>query len=298
MRRAVFRVDGETVRARFRTFYRHEYIHLAAKGPRARVSVTLGDWTGETGVSADESAEFAGLNTLMMHSKNNDLDWIRDTVRFHVHHHGLQGVLLSDNGSTRYGTGDLAEAIRQGGATTVRVLSAPMPFGPRGKRPYANTELYLQTMLVNTHRLRFLRKARAVLSCDVDELVMSDRGSIFDQAVQSPLGFVRFKGDWRYMAPHTDHAPRHGAHRFGKPDEARCPTKWCLVPGGPMGRFCWSTHSLERMPLDALFISRQARFAHCRAITTGWKSMGRLETPEGTTPDTELAKALDDAGLA
>ena len=57
----------------------------------------------------------------------------------------------------------------------MRVVSVPLPYGAFPARGSRSRALFLQTALWNIARLRFLRDARAVLPCDVDELVTRQR---------------------------------------------------------------------------------------------------------------------------
>lgn len=297
MKRAIYKVDGQKVKPKLQSFYRHEMIWLPSDGPKREVLVQMGDHLFETAVSPNESAAFAGKNVLITLSKDNDLLWVEDYVRFHVHHQNVEAVIFTDNGSANYSTGDLEEAIRRGGAKTAKVLSAPIPYGPRGKKPFINTELYLQIMVMNTNRLRFLGQANGVLNADVDELVLSPGTTVFDLANQARLGFVRFRGAWRHLAPDWSGKPNHSGHIYETPGAKPCPTKWCINPRGPLKGLSWTPHSLERLPVDTFLVSDKAWFAHCSGITTGWKTKGRLSPPQGTVEDPALRHALADAGL-
>ena len=103
------------------------------------------------------------------------------------------------NGSTEYPVERIDETLsRVDDLKTWRVLSAPMPFGSyplAGKRAHST---FLQTSLLNVARLRFFSQARAVLSCDPDELVHSlGSHNMFDRTCKSVTGYVLFRGEWR-----------------------------------------------------------------------------------------------------
>lgn len=296
LRRARFALDGRAVSPRVRRYYRHTLISLPARVRPDRVSVRLGGWRGESAVHGPDAA-MDGRNVLMTLSRDNDPAWIEDWARFHAVHHGADAALFVDNGSAVHGPEAIAAALRRAGLERITVLSTPLPYGPRGLPPFVNAELFLQTGVLNALRYRFLRGARAVLNCDVDELVMTPGRSVFDMAVQSRFGYVSFPGRWVHLPPAEGGWPSHARHVHVDDPPRACPAKWCIVPSGPLGGFQWRAHGLERLPLRRLFHARDAWFYHCRNITNGWKSLRRLQVKDGTVPDPQLRAALEAACL-
>ena len=74
-----------------------------------------GQFRGSLG-SSDDVAQpqpqfFAGLNTVVVMNKNNNLRWISDFLRFHIHHHRLEGMVMMDNDSTSYDLKELEDVI-------------------------------------------------------------------------------------------------------------------------------------------------------------------------------------------
>ena len=70
---------------------------------------------------------------LLTLSRNNDLRWIRDWVRFHVREHGADAVLFFDNGSTGYGPPEIEAALAGiGGVGRSVCVAAVFPYGPQG----------------------------------------------------------------------------------------------------------------------------------------------------------------------
>lgn len=290
MRGARFALDGRAVRARFRTYDRHTVISLPSARCPAGVSVEVGGWRGESAVHGPE-AGFAGRNVLVTLSKDNDPAWIEDWVRFHMIHHGADAVLFIDNGSEEYGRAAVQAALEAAGVPVARVLSTSVPYGPRGRKPYANSELFLQFCVLNAVRHRFLWDARAVLNCDLDELVMSE-GSIFDRAAASRFGYLAFPGYWVHPEPGFEGVPFHAAHGWRDDPAQACPDKWCMVPSGPLRGFEWRQHRLERLPFPTWFRAKDAWFWHCRNITNGWKLLKRTKVRDNTVPDGRLREAV------
>ncbi|NSX54871.1 hypothetical protein [Parasulfitobacter algicola] len=281
-------VDGWPVRPRIRRYRRHDLVDLPWKGPKPEIEVRYGDWVGQSMVNPAVPDRLAGLNVHVAISKNNDLQWLADFARFHIQHHDLQAMVLMDNGSDRYGLDEIGAVLRQTGLQDVIVLDVPFPYGPRGVKKMKRKNKYLQTAMLNALRFRFLGQARAVLQCDIDELVWAGGKSVFDAAVAHPLGYVQFPGEWRYPKDGT----RHGAHRYRLEGRDGCPTKYCIVPGGPMRRFSWDIHRLERLAFGQFLTSKRAEYWHCAGISTNWKGWNRLNNQDKANLDPVADQAL------
>ncbi|MBS0126433.1 hypothetical protein [Thetidibacter halocola] len=208
-----------------------------------------------------------------------------------------QPFFLTCFGSERCGTPEIAAAIERGGILDAMVLRCALPYGPRGIKPFIKAELFLQNGLMNAVRLRFLDRARAVLNCDIDELVMDARGSIFDRAVHSRFGLVAFPGCWALRAPGASGLPSHAGHSHRDDPPQSCPTKWCIVPSGPSRGLQWRAHQLERLPLPRLFAPRDAWFWHLYGLTTGWKRIEATRVRSCLVPEPALTQAMAAAGL-
>ncbi|MCH2165182.1 MAG: hypothetical protein MK098_11090 [Marinovum sp.] len=297
IKRARFRVDGRpaTLR-RMRRYKRHAVLEFSSPDPVQRVSVYLGDWRGESAVSEAEFGRFAGRNTMFYISQNNDLRWMQDHARFHRHHHGAEALIVLDNGSTLYNTAEIEAALSETGLD-VLALSAPFKYGPVGLPPYRRLEKYLQTALFNILRLRFLARARAILSVDIDELVLTQGRSVFDLVQQSRLGFLQIQGAWRVPAPGPSGPFLHADHTHVEEGHEACPPKWCLRPDGALGGWSWDVHGIERLPFLHSRTHPDLSFAHCRGVTTGWKKSNRLAAPAQSLEDPAMSEAFLAAGV-
>ena len=292
MRNGRFRGDGAPLNVkRLRRYKRHEVLELDAQRCPARVSVYLDEWRGESAVSAADLHWCAGQNTMFYVSRNNDLRWLVDHARYHRDLHGAEALIVLDNASDAYGTDEIEAALAPLGLQ-VLVISAPFKYGPMGKPPYRRLEKFMQTALFNVLRLRFLGTARAILSCDVDEMVLTEGRSVFDAAVESRLGFVQIKGQWHAPAPGSEGPYVHADHLWVKEPPNLCPPKWCLRPNGPLRGWSWDIHGIERLPILHARTLPDMRFAHCRAVSTGWKKANRLRTQADVVKDPLAEKAF------
>lgn len=267
--------DKPLPRPNLRRFKRYVMLDFPVADPVQRLTMTIGGWQANAVVEHPQPQNFAGRNVLYTMSQNNDLDWICDWVIYHHRMHGADAVVISDNGSTAYTAAALLDRLTALGVLkAVLVQSVPHIYGPSAQLcSRASSARFLQSAVANYVRDAWLREARAVLSCDVDELVISQSGkSVFDAARQARLGIVTFPGYWRFCDPSLDH-PCHGDHVYQRPASAApCPTKYAYRPDGPLGRWSLMTHSLETFPRKWASAAPEFWFAHCHGISTGWKA--------------------------
>jgi len=290
-------LDGRSVRLRsWRAHRRHEVARLAAPAGASRLALTLPGWEAACGISPDGAGHFAGLNASLHISRDNRLAWLSDWARWHVGEHGLEAMLVMDNASAVYPPEAILEALAGTGLRRAVVLRVPQPYGPQRSRVGPGAAKFLQPAMLNLARLRYLRRARAVLNVDIDELVWSRAGSVFDLACASRLGHVSFKGAWRMPGRDGAHL-RHADHGALRARADPCPPKYCIVPGGPLGRLSWDVHRLEGpLGLGAALTQAAARpdigYWHCRAITTDWKGHRRTAGGGRGAPDPATEAAL------
>ncbi len=294
IRSARFMLDGQpTKRARLRRYPRYDLIELRSRYCPAEVSVMGSGLDLATTVSTTELDRFAGMNTHFTMSRDDHPDWIRDFAFYHRKNHGLQAMVLFDNGSTRYPMNAVEEALQQAGLSDYLIVSAPTPYGRTGSGRLKYEAMFLHTALINVARLRFLGHARAVLNADIDELVWTAGATVFDKAVNSRLGYVSFAGEWRYPRRSPAEHALHSEHDQISPENKPCPAKYCVVPRGPFGRLSWDVHKIGPSPLKKLFRRSDIGFLHCRRITTDWKNTSRMTLPVDLRLDPRTRVVLD-----
>lgn len=270
---------------------RHDIVEIAAPLQPARITLEAAGLTLGAPVARVDPARFRGKNVHLAINKDNDPVWLRDFARWHIAEHGLQAMIVIDNGSVAYTPDALAETLLGTGLNDVLILPAPFAYGPFGLKPFSRRAKFLQTAMLNAVRMRYLGKARAVLNCDIDELVWCKTGSIFDLARKSLLGAVTFSGIWRFpVEGHTGFA-RHRDHLGMIDAVGPCPPKSCIVPTGPLGGWQWDVHGFEQPALARLTQNNRAGYWHFRAISTNWKQFDRLSR-RATEPDADTVAAM------
>ena len=182
-------------------------------------------------VAAPDPA-FAGQVVLQTLSKDNDLEWIADWARHYAATQGITHVLFFDNNSTTYESEQVTEALARvpglQGATVVRCRAR---YGPMGLVRPSGAALFLQLGLLNTSRHRYAGRARAVLYCDVDEMLFSPPGeTLVGAALRHPLGYANAKAHWRYARVPEGRKPGYGDHLWRREPDMLSMEKWALRP--------------------------------------------------------------------
>lgn len=269
-------IDGRPARIRRKIYKRFEVLSVKVPdaNPNPVLHIKMGPIDSDIPLSLDGLDVFRGMNVLCTVSKNNDLEWIRDWVRFHRNAHNAEAVLVIDNGSDRYGIQEILDTITSvEGIHTARVLSAPFPYGPMkgGTKKLEIPAAFLQASMLNLMRLRFLQEARAVLFLDVDEILRNPNGvSVFDAVCETRLGVTAFYGHWAY-APNTgfEGAAQKKHTHVGVNGPERCNSKWAVRPNSFIGKGRWGIHRM----MDAIFplcFDDRFSFWHCRHSSTFW----------------------------
>jgi len=279
IRKGTFTAEGEKLRiASIWNFKRYSQIWIRCRRYPAHLGFQHGSFHTTIQVSQEQKDLFRGLNCAILKSKNNDLRWIKDWAHYHVHVHGLQGLIVFDNASNRYEPQDVLETLQNvPGLRSVQVIPTPFTYGCK----HRGETKFLQVGILNIARLRFYVSAAAVLCTDVDELVgpVGENG-IFAATRHSPLGYQLFRGRWLDSVPRkSGEAARHSDHVYRRLDDRSPSTKYCIDPQG----FCrfshWDVHGAVRGFLKNILTTSKIEYWHCRQINTNWQ-YDRSHSPE------------------
>jgi hypothetical protein len=271
------------------TFISESVMLTALRGAPAgttAIKLALDGERYELPVQPNLSDRLAGKRLLFTMSRDNDLDWLRSWAGYHARRHGAEAVLLFDNGSTRYGIGDIEEALLSvPGIGHVAVAAWPWTYGSPDPAVLNNPfyTLFLQIASMSVALRRYGAKAAGILNCDIDELVHTPAGTtIFDLARQSSKGLVVMEG--RFIEAVTAAAnPVHADFTLRLRDEkARrsAPRKWALDPGRDWVRDLHVhpyMHWIRGRPAFGKTQRHDVFYWHFRGISTNWKDR-RTET--------------------
>jgi hypothetical protein len=302
------------VRCAFELRHLDRHMQAWVKAPRGterlRFSGAFGEFDVE--VASPGPSPFRDRRVIFTLSKDNEIEWIRDWVRFNRDMHGADAVLIYDNASSRYTTGELLDALRSiKGIAEAAIVHWPFRYGPQGTLVKGLWDSdFCQLGAWEHARRRFLANARSVMNSDIDELVLcDDGGSIFDKAERSAFGIARYAGRWvvatddskaRALPRHRDFdimlRPQMQRTRFLlKRDAVACFPKWTLVPRRCPDRTQWKVHTIGGWP-PARLRMRGVGFRHFREIGGNWKYDRKTREsfdPARHVRDDALARAFD-----
>ncbi|MEM8555974.1 MAG: hypothetical protein AAGF71_14255, partial [Pseudomonadota bacterium] len=261
-----------------KVFGRFEQLQIAVPGPQ--FAVHLDGQDHELAIRPSLTSTFAGLRGAVTLNKNNHLDWIHDWAHYYVSAHGLEAVVLFDNGSDGYSIEDIVATLSKvPGLKKGAVFSAPFPFGPSGGgKPHPR---FFQTAMMNIARADCFSQARSALNCDIDEFIIKtgDR-TIFEATEAHPFGLVTSLGYWAYPASFAPGPQNQAAHTHWKMPKKKINRKWCVVPQSIVGRnWPWEVHQNGGFIQNWFSQTKEFEHIHCRACSTGWKS-DRFEVSE------------------
>lgn len=223
---------------------------------------------------------YHGRRVLYTLSRDNEVRWIVDWVKFHARNHGANAVLIYDNDSTKYTGEDLERSLKKAlPGFEINVVHWPFGYGPQGFKGGWWDSDFCQAGAFQDARFRFLHSASSVLNCDIDEFVVSEKGeSIFDITEKSKNGCTAFNGRWISNASVVAHPNlnfmsdlRHGYFRYlARTEPAACPKKWCVVPRRCKLEEDWGAHDVGGKDLVSSY-SDSFSYRHFQGISTDWK---------------------------
>jgi hypothetical protein len=256
------------------------------------------------GIGADYAELFEERRALVTMSKNNSLRWIEDWLTYHTRIHGADAILLYDNNSDAYGVDALQDTLAKVQGINVAVIVVWNYLrGPSGWPSNIWDSDFCQYSGLEHARWRFLRRARSVLNCDIDELVVStDDRTVFEHAESHKAGFVEFHGRWienirLNVATHQE--LRHAVFGYYVADPLRSSTKltkWCAVPVAIPDDRQWLVHQISGSPVPA---EQALLYRHFKGVTTHWKYVREQCNYDSSVHklDFELLEAVRRAGI-
>lgn len=247
---------------------------------------------------------FEGRRAIYTKSKNNDLRWIREWAAFYHAIHGVDSVLLYDNGSDAYSARDVLEALKAvPGIEVAVVVSWPFKFGPQAGEFGAFDSDFFEYVVGSNAQHRFLGKAASVTHCDIDELVITcDGRPIHEHLEESKEGYMRYPG--RLISGHLrEPASEAGGFSFENfgyydPEKEVATLKWSCIPGRLDPSVQWRTHAINGIHVE---VSSKVLHRHFHAVSTGWKFPRGQQVeavPDGYVVDDDLLAAMVKSGIA
>lgn len=276
MQVARWTLDGASVAAQLTDLDRTQASILSAESMGGeKVAVVWGGKRLSATVSPSQLELFEGRKVLVSKSRNNRLHWITDWARFHAVCHGVDAVLLYDNGSTDYKPSDVLKALDIPELDVAVVVNWPFRFGPQGglwtgMRGVPWDSDFCEYGILEHARHRFLARSATVLHQDIDELVVTHSGaSVFDVLAKSGADAIRYSGRWIEninIRPDEMLSYRSFVHI----DVRKAPTtqKWALNSARAANALQWKTHQLAGIQVAD---TNDVAHRHFMGLTTNWK---------------------------
>lgn len=260
-------------------------------------SIELGKLAVSGEIQPDENLVFENRKTVMTMSKNNNLKWIQDWATYYNRCHGVDSVLIYDNGSTDYSLQELLEAIESvSGIEAAVIVDWPFKYGPGGINASTWDSDFCQYSALEHARRRFVRTAAGLISVDIDELVVAeDKRSVFEHLQESKSGALLFQGRWiQNVTSVASTPPRFVDFRFYEKDGPPATKKWVIDPKRVPEKFQLNVHSFTKgfepdVPTGVFH-------RHFVGVNSNWKKERTTLVPfdaERHVEDSVLLDALD-----
>lgn len=283
----------------FQSLKNHDQIWLRTENARALLAPGL---FGQEliQVQPNRSRQFEKRKVLFTISKDNDLVWIKDWVRFFAANHRTNAVLLYDNMSVTYEPGKVQEVISKvKGIDVACVVEWPFKFGPQGGPHEIWDSNFTQHAVFEHARHRFLASAESAINADIDEFVITEDGrSLHDLVLTSQTGYLRYGGHWIENATLAKEEIRRHVHYAFRSVVSNEPVgrKWTVMPKRCPTQSQWLVHYISGMEPDPRSTSVSTR--HFKAINSNWRwARSYSEEPNERTHvvDHELVKWMHHA---
>ncbi|WP_070975300.1 hypothetical protein [Corynebacterium sp. MC3] len=218
---------------------------------------------------------------LMTLQKNEELAWIRDWAQFYVKNHGVNAVIIYDNGSDRYSPQDIAKAVASiDGIGHVVVVDWGFKYGPQGS-PWVGPGVawdsdFCQIGAFQNCRYKWTTKAVGWINCDVDELIVPlKKRTIFDELEHSSSGVVGVGGRWISNIAvdlQEGQLPRYWNFPYFTAQE--CNAKWVMASDRVKPSAHPTAHYVRGVGECK---SSDFMLAHFKPLNSGWKIPTRRE---------------------
>lgn len=226
-----------------------------------------------------QDTAFNNKIVLMTLQKNNPITWIKEWIKYHNVNYGIDGVVIYDNNSNHYTTGELESAIQTPGVT-IKIVDWNVPYGPQGfDCNYYNVwdSDYAQSVMFEHVKRKYVSNSKLAINCDIDELIAIDDGDIntvlHGLNLTNQAGYC-YKGRW--IEPYdianniTAEVIPHEARSFKNyyctdiRNEIGIGNKWMVIPNRVLN-YQWSVHNC---PLTIQ--NSNIYYGHYMPMNTNW----------------------------
>lgn len=257
-------------------------------------------------IGQNNAPRFKGRRVLSSLCKDTPVAWIIDWLQFHITNHGVDALILFENSDTPEHAEKIHQAIEALNLDIVLdVVHVPFKFGP----PLVYDYMYLQISLLQYLRWHSLPQAEAVLCCDIDELIITEKGcSVFDSLKNSFFGYYLIAGVWiepvldeKSTPPKKLEDLRHTFFTKTTNPYISATRKWIAKPNAIPKKLQLKIHGIRPEPKYVSFLHplyarfrpflKGATLCHFKAMSTSWKE-DRTTIVQNETDDYKIHNAL------
>lgn len=301
-----FLVDGKRFSGQVESRDRHRISRTILHGVESAQEVVVATPEGNVQLEVNSLvSQFDGHRVLVTQQRNNPLEWIRYWLEFHAVHHGIDAVLIYDNGSTVYSCEAVEQMVREVDMIAIgAVVDWDVPFGVTGGPNQVWDSDYGQHQVLE-HAMRYvLSGAKSVIQQDVDELAIAEDGrSVCELIENSEWAEVRYSRRQILPVPtrsaasgggggprlHCDYAYYRGG------DSTYLAGKYACVPGRVPRSSHYLAHGVESA--DRIFVDGIIA-RHYGGIRIDWRAGESEPVANETLGSVDGEVVLDERALA
>lgn len=241
----------------------------------ATLEFNVANWRFLGHIAEERTDDFAGKTVLFTKSKDNDLSWISDWAAYYVANHGVDAILIYDNGSSSYSTEDVLRAISVEGLDIATVVDWPFKFGPQGGKWHGPTYRpwdsdYCEYAIIEHARRKYLNSAYIVIAHDIDELLVVEDGQPLEKVLEgSSADYLTYSGVWvEDVRAETSGTPRFADYMYAESKGSPTTKKWVAQPSKINHATQWCTHIISGCESET---NALLKHRHFKGISTNWK---------------------------
>lgn len=255
---------------------------------------------------------FSDTNVLIYLSKNNSLKDICEAININATINNIDAVLFFDNNSDIY---DHTELIKQV-ASNCKIkkfclVDTPYKYGPQGGSSNVTPDIgkiqgisipwdsfFLQNGVLSIAFHRFLRKAKFVIQCDIDEILLPTDKSIYQLLHDSNKSVIYVNPvviDFCFEAECHKSSSSFFKIPFRSIKQSATAQKYAFIPQRITHNEQLTTHYIINNK-DNYFLDESLSYRHFYKINTSWKYNREMLTrynPERMFLDCEFIKNLE-----
>lgn len=226
-------------------------------------------------INQSVAAEYENSNVLMTLSKNNEIPWIINWIKYHVINFEIDTLLFYDNGSDIYTINSLLERIKSEVPNLENIIICEFDFKyganiQQDKLDIKFDSMFLQNSLLN-HCKYFLTVDNNILIWnDIDELIYGKNKVLKSELNKSPVLLIESKWVGTFLKKEKKDFI-HNDFIYKKNEHIPSGSKWVFRPKGiSPDSYRLNIHSISNIE-NKKISKRKLQILHYEGINNSWK---------------------------